>query len=149
MAGGIKVSIDFKPLLEKIQEAGGSIDDAAKSAVDKGAAIVEDALRNECAASGVPTSVTSEIQTTTEGNGNRYSCKVGWKMGNYDPQKPSAGYKAVFLNYGTPRRSTKSGANRGKIDARGFIGRAKKKAKPKVKKAQEEALQEILKGLKE
>ena len=153
----------FKELLEQIEKAGGNVDNATMRAVQESAQVVESELRNACNAAGVPSSVTSEITTEVTQSGNRTSAKVGWSMGNYDPKNPSAGYKAVFLNYGTPKRTVKKdhihheltggfvtlGKDRGQIAPRGFIGAAKKASGKKVKKKQEELLQEILKGLEE
>lgn len=149
--GAISVSVNFAPLLEKINKAGGDVEAATWEAARKGARVMYEELKNEAAASGVPASVTNEItfQAERDDSGNRYACKVGWRMGEYDPSNPSTAYKAVFMNYGTPKRYTQAGAYRGSITGRGFIGRAKKKARPKIKKVQEEALSEILKGLKE
>lgn len=161
--GGIGVSVNFTPLLEKIQKAGGDVESATWNAARKGARVMYDELKAEAAKSGVPASVTDAItfQAERDAGGNRFACKVGWRMGEYDPRNPSVAYKAVFLNYGTPRRTVKAdkmrlniggefktlGMNRGYITGRGFIGRAKKKARPKIKKTQEECLHEILKGL--
>jgi hypothetical protein len=71
--------------------------------------------------------------------GNTYRAEVGYKKGSYDPSNPSDGYKVVFLNYGTPRRTM-----HGKVKARGFILNAKKKASPQIKKAQKATLEKIL-----
>jgi hypothetical protein len=70
---------------------------------------------------------------------NNYRAEVGYKKGNYDPNDPSDGYKVVFLNYGTPRRTM-----HGKVKARGFIQKAKKKARPQIKRAQQATLEKIL-----
>ena len=161
---GIKVSVNFAPLLEKIQKAGGDVEEATWEAARKGAKVMYDELYAQANADGVPASVTDSIrfQAERDASGNRYACKVGWAIGEYDPKNPSVAHKAIFLNYGTPRRTVKTdkmhlnidgkwrtvGTDRGYITARGFIGRAKKKARPKIKKTQEEALQKILEGLK-
>lgn len=151
----------FKDLLEQIDKAGGNADNATLRAVQESARIVESELKNACNTAGVPSSVTSAITTEVTQSGNRTSAEIGWKMGNYDPKNPSAGYKAVFLNYGTPKRAVKKdhirheltggfvtlGKDRGQIAPRGFIGAAKKASGKQVKKKQEEVLQEILKGL--
>lgn len=163
MAKGISLSVNFESLLERVQEANGDIDSAALRVAKECTKIMESELKSECSASSVPASVTSEIKANTErdASGNRYTCTVGWKMGGYNPNNLSAGYKAVFLNYGTARRSVSKektrvlingqwrtvGRNRGEVAARNFIDRAKKSAKKKVKKAQEETLKEILKEL--
>lgn len=162
--GGIAVSVNFMPLLEKIQKAQGDVEKATWEAARKGAKVMRDELVAECNASGVPQSISGAItfQAERDSAGNRYACKVGWRVPEYDPKNPSIAHKAIFLNYGTPKRFTKKevvvsingkmhslGTDRGRIDGKGFIGRAKKKARPKIKKAQEEALREILEGLKE
>lgn len=136
----------FEELLKEIDKAGGSIDAAVERAVQKSADIVEEQLRAACPNADIA----SEIEQTRPVMQHNV-CKgaVGWKMGNYDPKNPSAGYKAVFLNYGTARRYTKAGADRGAIEARGFISTAKKKSKKLVKNVQEETLREILGGIKE
>ena len=163
--GGIKLTVNFDLLMEKIQSAGGNVEKVALDVAKKSADVVSKELKNECNAKGVPASVSSEIKTTVtqEDAGTRYACAVGWKMGDYNPRNPTTGYKAVFLNYGTPRRKVKTdkmrlkmgndfravGRDRGAVEALGFIESAKKSARKKVKKIQEEALQEALKELKQ
>ena len=80
---------------------------------------------------------------TVEWQGNQCRAEIGYKKGNYDTNNLSDGYKVVFLNYGTPHRSV-----HGKVKARGFIKKAKAKAKPQIKKAQEETFEKILARLK-
>lgn len=162
MAGSsIKLKLDFDGLLESVRRAGGDVEDAAMRAARECAKAARDELVSECNASGVTASVSGEIEhgVTVTGGGNVYSVEAGWKMGEYDPKNSSAGYKAVFLNYGTAKRQANkkthvqqggewvTTANRGQIVGRGFIGRAKKSMKSKVKKVQKEAVQEMLKEL--
>lgn len=163
---GVLVTVGFDSLLEKIKDAQGDVEAAAWDAARKGAKEMYDELKSEAEASGVPPELTAwptlSMQAERDESGNRFGCKVGWKVGDYDPNNPSPAHKVIFLNYGTPRRYVKSKAyqhirlggewvtvsdDRGRIDARGFIGRAKKKARPKVKKAQEAALRKILEEL--
>ena len=79
-----------------------------------------------------------------EKEGNTYTARVGYKKGAYDPNNPSDGYKVVFANYGTPKRS-----KHGQQPAKRFIEKAKKKAKTKIKKTQEETLNKILERVKQ
>lgn len=148
---GILVTVGFKELLERIHEAGGDAEAATWKAAKKGASEMYKELKSEAEASGVPSDLTAwpklSFQAEKTDSGNRYACKVGWKIGAYDPKNPSDEHKVIFFNYGTPKRYTRDSSYRGYMDAAGFIGRAKKKARKNVKKAQEEALQEILKGL--
>ena len=76
------------------------------------------------------------INCRYDGTGTLYE-ELKDKMGDYNPKELSDGYKVAFLNYGTPR-----------ISPREFISAAKKKAKPQIKKAQEEVLNKVLARLK-
>lgn len=156
----IGLKLDFDGLLDAIKAAGGDVDKAAMQAAKECASVVHNELVSECNASGISASVSGAVKHGVTRTGNRYEIEAGWKMGEYDPKNPSAGYKAVFLNYGTPKpRHTKkkyhvpvhgewaTTTNRGQIVGRGFIGRAKDGAKPKVKKVQKEALKKMLKEL--
>ena len=130
----------FDVLLEQIQKAGGSIDEAADSCLRQSAQIMQTELKTQMQASGVDAGLINAMpppQITVKNN--RYSAAVGYKKGAYDPSDPSDGYKVVFLNYGTPRRTM-----HGKVQARGFIEKAKKKARPQIKKAQQQTLEKIL-----
>lgn len=130
----------FDDLLEKIQKAGGSIDQAADSCLRQSAQVMQKELKAQMQAAGVDGDLINSMpppQTTVKNN--RYSAAVGYKKGDYDPNNPSDGYKVVFLNYGTPRRT-----KHGKVAARGFIQKAKKKARPQIKKAQQDTLEKIL-----
>lgn len=148
--GGVSVSVNYGDLIAKIQKLEGDVEQATWDAARKGAKVLYDQLQAECDASGVPSSIKDAIamQAERSASGNRVACKVGWRMTPYDPKNLTPAYKAIFLNYGTPRRFTIStDAHRGYIDGRGFLGRAKKRARPKVKKAQEEVLKTIIEGL--
>ena len=130
----------FDDLLEQIQKAGGNIDRAAESCLRQSAQIMQQELKQQMQAAGVDSDLVGSMpppQITIKGN--TYSAAVGYKKGSYDPDDPSDGYKVVFLNYGTPRRTM-----HGKVKARGFIQAAKKKASPRIKKAQSETREKIL-----
>lgn len=130
----------FDDLLEQIQKAGGSVDRAAESCLRQSAQIMQTELKAQMQAAGVESDLINAMpppEITIEGN--RYSAAVGYNKGAYDPRDPSDGYKVVFLNYGTPRRTM-----HGKVAARGFIQAAKKKARPQIKKAQRATLEKIL-----
>lgn len=155
MASGIKLNLKgFEKMLAAVQDANRNVDQLAKRATEESARIVEQELREQCQEAGVPDDITREIKTTTSTQGDgRYSAQVGWRLGNYDPRNPSAGFKAIFINYGTVRRQTRRGENRGEIRKRArsqqFIYAARKKAQTKVKKLQKQMLEEITGGLDE
>lgn len=130
----------FDDLLEQIQKAGGSIDRAADSCLRQSAQIVQSEMKAQMQAAGVDSDLINAMpppQITVDGN--NYRAAVGYQKGDYDPSNPSDGYKAIFLNYGTPRRT-----KHGKVAARGFIQATKKNARPQLKKAQRETLEKIL-----
>lgn len=130
----------FDDLFDQIKKAGGSIDAAADSCLRQSANIMQAELKSQMQAAGVDSGLINAMpppQITVKGN--RYQAKVGYKKGEYNPSDPSDGYKVVFLNYGTPRRTM-----HGKVAARGFIQKAKNKARPQIKKAQQETLEKIL-----
>ena len=121
----IKLKLEgFDELLTQIKKAGGSIDVAAQQCLEKSADIMETELKSEMGKAGVESSLINRMdRSEVFVDGNAYVAKVGYKKGAYDPNDISDGYKVVFLNYGTPHRSI-----HGKIVARGFIQKAKKKS---------------------
>ena len=130
----------FDDLLAQIQEAGGTIDRAAESCLMQSAHIMQNELKSQMKMSGVDNDLIARMPPPEIiKNGNSIVARVGYKKGTYNPNDISDGYKVVFLNYGTPKR-----AKHGKVEARGFIDRAKKKARKQIKKAQKETLQKIL-----
>lgn len=149
--GGIRVDVNFEKLLEKIKKAEGNIEEATFKAARVGAKVMYDELVSESTKSKVPQDVVNDIafQADRE-NGNRVAVKVGWRMPDTkDYKNLTSGQKAAILNYGTPIRHKKSGQSTGHVEARNFIRRAKKKARPKIKEAQEACLKQILKDLEE
>lgn len=134
----------FDDLLEQIQKAGGTIDRAAESCLKQSAQIMQSELKSEMKKSGVDNDLINRMPTPElQKDGNSMIARVGYKKGAYNPNDISDGYKVVFLNYGTPKRS-----KHGKVEARGFIDRAQKNARKKIKKAQKEALEKILERVK-
>lgn len=155
MAGGIKVNLKgFEKMLEDLKAAGKDAETAAENAIKESAQIVETELKAEAKASNVPDSITDEIRKTYSSivGGGIYEAEVGWHLEQYHPQEPSAGYKAMYLNYGTVRRTTRAGKNRGEIHkpprTEQFIYTAKKKSGAKIRKLQKEMLKKVMDDLK-
>lgn len=150
-SGKIKIEFTgFEDLVKEIEKASGKIENAVIKATDAAADVVYTELRTQAAAAGVPDSVTNEIKKTPATMQNNIcTATVGWELGEYNPADPSAGYKAILMNYGTPRaRRTRAGENRGTMGATHFIRKTKRRSKKKVVAAQKAALNETLKGLK-
>lgn len=142
----IRLNIDgFDDLLRKIEKAGGNLDEVMGKCLRESAEIMQTELKTQMQESQVPSAMINAMPVPElETEGGLLTARVGYKKGAYDPKNPSIGYKVVFLNYGTPHRK-----KHGKVQERGFIQRAKAKARSKIRKQQEKALQESLKGLKQ
>lgn len=137
----IKLNLSgFDDLLSIIAMARADTDKAVERCLTESAQVMQDELIAQMQKSGIDSDLISKMPPPQiERDGNVLIARVGYKKGTYNPEDLSDGYKAVFLNYGTPHRS-----KHGKIDAKGFVDQAKKKAKSKIKKKQEETLNEII-----
>ena len=134
----------FEEMLTAIEKAGGSIDKAANQCMQKSAKLMDEELKAQMRSANVKSDLINRMPSPeVEKDGNRYTARVGFVKGEYNPTKPSDAYKAIFLNYGTPRRT-----KHGHVKARHYIEKAKKKAKSKIKKSQQQTLEEMLGGLK-
>lgn len=134
----------FEEMLSAIDKAGGSIDRAANQCMQKSAKLMEEELKTQMRSAKVKSDLIGRMPSPeVEKKGNRYTARVGYVKGEYNQKKPSDAYKAIFLNYGTPRRT-----KHGQVKARHFIENAKENAKSKIKNSQQQTLKEILGGLK-
>lgn len=145
MSSGIKVTFKgFEEMLENIKAAGGDVNKAVDSAMKQSAQIVKKELKLQMSKAdfkshkGVDKGLISRMpEPSVEWEGNKCSAKVGYEKGTYNPHDISDAYKAIFLNFGTP-----------KISPTRYIAKAKKKAMPQVKKEQKKALEKITERLK-
>lgn len=142
----------FESFLERLQEAGASMENEGRKCFEKCAENLYDELYSKAQKAGLDNRLLEQIDETFIENqsANVWHYEVGWKK-----QKPTAEnplpdvYKVMFYNYGTPKRTTKAGANRGQEDAHpvgshGFIKKAKLAVRNKNKKLQQETLEKIL-----
>lgn len=143
----------FDEMLDKIQKAGGDVDKAARNCMEKSIKILESNLINEAQASGADT---GEVAHSVTVSGNRIAAETGWKLGSYDSNNPSEGYRAMFVEFGTGKssarskgkdRQTAAGYNRGSTEPRPFIAKARKKSAKPIRAIQQETLQNIVKEL--
>nr|DAP65456.1 MAG TPA: type I neck protein [Caudoviricetes sp.] len=131
-------------MLTAIEKAGGSIDKAANQCMQKSAKLMDEELKAQMRSANVKSDLINRMPSPeVEKEGNRYTARVGFVKGEYNPTKPADAYKAIFLNYGTPRRT-----KHGQVKARHFIENAKEKAKSKIENSQQQTFKEILGGLK-
>lgn len=133
----------FDELIRKIDKAGGTINGAVDACMRESAKIQNDKLKETMQKKNVDTGLINRMPPPEiKWEGNSCEARVGYKKGKYDPDNPSDGYKAVFINYGTPHRK-----EHGKVEARGFVKEARKKAMTPIKKKQKETLEGIMKEL--
>ena len=136
--------VGFDVFVKKLEAAGQSVDATCEKAIKRAADTADSALREEMKRSNVSSRLISSMPPPEiEKKESVYTARVGYKKGAYHPENPSDGYKVVFLNYGTPRRK-----KHGKVKARGFISRAKRKAKARIKQAENDAFETIIKEVK-
>lgn len=142
----IKLKLEgFDDLLKEIEKAEGSIDSATESAMRQSAQIMQRELKSEMKTSKVDSRLINSMpEPTIEKDYGLITARVGYKKGAFDPKNPSDGYLVVFMNYGTPHRKKHGKIDPNDAQKRGFIDKAKKRARPKIKKAQQEVLEKIL-----
>lgn len=137
----------FDELIKEIQKAEGNVEKATIQCMQKSGQIMHGEIKSAMQKANKEGTFSDLIERmpepSVENDHGLITARVGFKKGNYDPRNLSDGYKAVFLNYGTPNR-TKHGVEK----ARGFLNKAKSKAKKQIQQQQEAALKDILKGLK-
>ena len=148
--GKIKLTLrGFDSLLERIAEAGGEIEPATERALESSANLLTQKLKADAQARNIPTDTL--IKPKVKWEGNRASVECGFKLGAYNPRNPSSGYLALFKEFGAPSgggdRKNKQGQSRGAVTADPFILPARASVKKDVQKAQEKALERILKEL--
>lgn len=146
---GAKVKLTFRGfdvLLSEIQAAGGEIKPATERALQSSANLATNKIKSGAIARNLGSD--EIINPTVRWSGNRAMTEVGYELGAYDSRNPSQGYKALFIEYGTGKRKTKQGTNRGSVTANPFIRPAVTEGKKELVKAQQIALERVLKGLK-
>lgn len=147
MGARVKLTLSgFDKLLAEIQDAGGEIKPATERALQSSANLATAKIRSGAEARNLGSE--GIIDPTVKWNGNRASVEVGYKLGAYNSRDLSPGFKALFTEYGTGKRATKKGANRGAVNANPFIRPAVEESKKEIVKAQKVALERVLKGLK-
>ena len=139
----IRLKLDgFDDMMRQIEKAQGTVKPAAEQCARVSANVMDAELKTQMSKAGVKGDLIADMPApTVENDHGLITARVGYKKGAYDPKNLSTGYKVLFLNYGTPHRK-----EHGQVKARGFVLKAKRKAKPKIKKEQQKTLHEILKG---
>lgn len=146
----------FESFLERLQEAGAEMENEGRKCFEQCAENLYDELYSKAQKAGLDNRLLEQLdeEFIEVPSKNVWYYECGWKKVKPTATNPLPDtYKVMFYNYGTPTRSTKSGANRGKVDAHpvgshGFIKKAKLAVRNRNKKLQEETLKKIIEGLK-
>lgn len=141
----IKLKLEgFDELLKNIEKAGGEIDRATENAMRQSAVTMQRELVAQMTKANVDRALISRMPSfVIEKDHGAITARVGYRSTGYNPSSPSDYHKAIFINYGTPTRS-----KHGVIVGRGFVQKAKRRARRTIKKQQEEVLNKILARLK-
>lgn len=139
----------FDEYIQALTDAGKSIDKEGKQCFLECTKEVSTALLKYSTKAGLPSKLKKSIKSETVLNDNAgvWYYETGWQKGKPNYKKLSDAYKVLFYNYGTPRRTTKKGQNRGQEKATYFISNAKRSAARSCKKIQKNFLADITKGL--
>ena len=114
------------------------VDDVTGKLFDESCDIVKNAM-DTYAQQSIPADLAAKQTTFKVKHGNVFMFAYGFDRN----KNPDDFLKACYLNYGTPSRETSKGANRGKVDARGFISNAKRSAAQKLNAKRKAVLQEL------
>lgn len=144
MAIRLKLDDGFQKMIKDIELSQNQAERVANSCIRQSAQIMQSELKSEMKRSDLDSALADRMPAfQVLSGGGKYKALVGFTETPYNPRNPSDYYKAIFANYGTPNRK-----KHGKERARGFVQRAKKAARPKIKKQQKVALKKILERLK-
>lgn len=126
-------------LLNHLEKRG--VDEATEKVFDECCDIVQSSLDNY-SAQNIPADLAAKKTRFKVKRGNVFMFAYGWDR----VKNPDDFLKVCYLNYGTPKRQTAEGYNRGKVAARNFISNAKRSAGQKINAKKKTMLKEILNG---
>ena len=139
---GITFAYDNKRLLKTLAKYQGDVIAKTEECVEKSARIYESELRS-LASQHLDSDIVSDITVSFEKNEFEMGTRIGWtKNEEFNPDHVTNVYKAIFANYGTPKRFTKAGAERGSIDSTGFLKQAKENVKDTIHKLQKDIIKQ-------
>lgn len=138
----------FNDLVEAIEKAGRNVDFETEKCFSQCAKVVTETLIEKAQEADLDAKLIDKITREKWHRHNIFYFSVGWEKVKATDKNPIPDvYKVMFYNYGTPNRTTKSGANRGEVKEHGFIKKAKLASRNKVRKIQRNYLKDVLKDL--
>ena len=127
---------EMAEMLSQLEKRG--VDEVTEKLFDESCDIVKNAM-DTYARQSIPADLAAKQTAFKVKHGNVFMFAYGFNKNT----NPDDFLKACYLNYGTPRRTTKTGADRGKIDPRGFISNAKRSAAQKMNARKKAMLKEL------
>ncbi len=142
----LKLDKGFQKMIQDLELSQKDTERVASSCIKASANVMQQELKS--AIRGASPSLDGSLAgrlppPEIEAGGGVYKAKIGYKETAYNPRNLSDYFKALFANYGTPYRK-----RHGQERPRGFVAKAKKAARPKIKNQQKQALSKILERLK-
>lgn len=128
---------EMAEMLTQLEKRG--VDEVTEKLFDESCAIVKNAM-DTYAAQSIPADLAAKQTAFKVKQGNVFMFAYGFDRN----KNPDDFLKACYLNYGTPKRTTKSGAYRGEVKARGFISNAKRSAAQKMNARKKAMLKELM-----
>ena len=130
---------EMAEMLSQLEKRG--VDEATAKIFDECCDTIKDSV-DKYAQQSLPADLAAKKTQFKVKRGNVFMYAYGWDRN----KNPEDFLKVCYLNYGTPKRETKKGYNRGKIAARGFLSNAKRSAKQKINARKKTMLKEIMNG---
>lgn len=143
----------FDTYLVRLKNAGADVRKTAEKALLESARVFKTSLEKNVNASPMSAEVKRKIMSSmiqpriSHSTDYFVQAETGFKKGDYNPDNLSGGYVALFNEYGTVERRTGEGYSRGSLEELEFTRRAIKESKNKIRKLQEDVLNEALEGL--
>lgn len=128
---------EMAEMLAQLEKRG--VDEVTEKLFDESCDIVKNAM-DTYARQNIPADLAAKQTAFKVKRGNRFMFAYGFDRN----KNPDDFLKACYLNYGTPKRTTAKGANRGEVQARGFISNAKRSAAQKMNARKKAMLKELL-----
>lgn len=141
----------FDDMIKRLEKAGKNVDFEVEKCFSECAKTMTDTLVSRAKSAKLDDDLINKIERKKWHKYGVFYFEVGWEKvaRSYGGEALPDVYKVMFYNYGTPLRATRDGQNRGKIEGRGFIKKAKLSAINKVKKIQKDFLARYVENLKQ
>lgn len=128
---------EMAEMLEQLEKRG--VDEATEKIFEECCQTIQQSV-DQYSAQSLPADLNAKKKKFKVRNGNIFMFAYGWSR--YTDLEDFL--KVCYLNYGTPKRSTAKGYNRGEIEPRGFLSNAKRSAANKINARKKSMLEEIM-----